>query len=171
MKPIYTILFFSVLIIGSLIAIDKNCQDKNCQDKIVQVDRAYIIDSVKTVQLTQKIEIQKALQAAEKIITEGLKPQIKVLKETVKVYVWKYRTDTVKSLPCDSALIAYEALVDTLDKEAESYSKQLYLCEQQSAIKDTIITNKTKLIDTYQCRTEWKVKHRFWAWVIGYKCK
>jgi predicted RNase H-like nuclease (RuvC/YqgF family) len=72
------------------------------------------------------------------------------LKHISDSLIEKYHIDTI----CQKIVTSKQAEIDTLNvavenigQEAESYSRQLYLCEKSSILKDTIIMNKTDLIN------------------------
>ena len=67
---------------------------------------------------------------------------------------------------------------DSLDSEAQQYSRLLYVERGKSADKDTLIISKERLIVAYQqqfsrinCMDDWTGKHKFWSWLLGIKCR
>ena len=67
---------------------------------------------------------------------------------------------------------------DSLDSEAQQYSR--LLCEERikSLAKDTVMTSHETLITAYQqqfsrinCMDDWTGKHKFWSWLLGVKCR
>lgn len=141
---------------------------------VIQTDRtSIIIDSMRSVSVLEKIEISKALQASEEAITKALQKKI----VTKKIYITKleerYVPDTTL---CDTLLTEYKEQVALLDQEAESYSRQVYECDKQNILKDTVILNyqntqnilKKEIITLQKSnKRNWIERNRGWVAFIG----
>ena len=140
----------------------------------IKLDRTSIlIDSMRSVALIEKIEISNALQSSEAIIAKGLKAKI----ITKKIYITKIEERYVHDTTlCDTLVKEQKEEIGLLDKEAESYSRQVYECEKQNVLKDTIILNykltqKTlnKEINTLnkKVKRNWIERNKAWIAFIG----
>lgn len=79
---------------------------------------------------------------------------------------------------CDSMLIAKnkeisekDTLIDELDLEAREYSDKIVLLVEKVNTQNLLLFEKDKTIDNLNCAASWKVNHRFWAWLLGWKCE
>ena len=146
-------------------------------------------DSLETLRLNERIGNFKAGQDKEKKNTVSIQVELDKTKRNYSQV--KHRADSLQRLvpesdtTCIKALTAKQAQIDTLDhenvlldQEAESYSKRLYLCEQQSMVKDTIITNKTSaitettrinetLINQLRKKDNWFERNKIWIGVVA----
>lgn len=181
-------IFVSLLFI--CVAIGYFTQEPN-QTPFNQSDyRQHIIDSVRISDNKQKVAEIEAMQAIE---------AEKVLNAKKKVSFYRNEAERLKHIS-DSLMSAHESELDTicreiitskqteidtlnrvvneLDIEAESYSRNLYLCETKYGLKVTdfelvntenvrlkvIISEKDKTIKCLRNRN-------FWTWVFGRKCR
>lgn len=86
--------------------------------------------------------------------------------------------ESEKSLArCDSLVTAQndviqaqDSLINELDLEAREYSKQAYLLTHKTELQSIIIQAQDSTIKQLNCAVKWKIEHRFWAWVMGWKC-
>lgn len=79
---------------------------------------------------------------------------------------------------CDSVIAAKnkvisekDTLIDELDAEAQEYSRQVFQLTDKADKQSQLIKEKDIQIDNLSCTVNWKVRHKFWAWLLGYKCK
>ncbi len=139
------------------------------QNAITSDLRASLIDSVQTAVLVAKnaeIDTLKAKEAmkteAAILVAEYWKGKANVLGSKAAKY--KNKADSLANAytgtECNELIGAFRQANDTLkaentalknenealDVEAEGYSRQLYLCETQNVINDTIIASKIALI-------------------------
>ena len=174
LKIVIALLFIFAFTIGFTVIRIDSCSTKKVLTKvdnaIVADFRASIVDSVRTAELWKKnaeIDSMKA-QEAKKTIAEhnsavyweqiANKRGISATKqknradslaqyagEDCKPFLDEYRqaNDSLKS-----ENVALDSTNLKLNIEAESYSRRLYLCEQQNVIKDTINASKVRLIAT-----------------------
>lgn len=140
----------------------------------IKPDRtSIIVDSMRSVSVLEKIEISKALQASEEALTKAL--QHKII--TKKIYITKleerYVPDTTL---CDTLLTEYKEQVQLLDREAESYSRQIYECDKQNILKDTVILNyqntqkilKNEIITLQKSnKRNWIERNKAWVAFVG----
>jgi hypothetical protein len=117
----------------------------------------HVKDSLNSIHYNELIENYEAGKKAEAVNTEiyknkasKYKTESERLKHISDSLIAKYPIDTT----CKKIVTAKQAEIDTLNvavenigQEAESYSRQLYLCEKGSILKDTVIMNKTDLIN------------------------
>ena len=166
-KTLLTIAGFLLCIFAVLMFVPK-------PNKPIQLDRtSIIVDSMRNVALLEKIEISKALQASEAIIAKGLKAKIitkVVYREKLEE---RYVPDTTL---CDTIVMCYKAENELLNQEAESYSRQLYECEKQNILKDTVILNNqltqktlNKEIATLskKVKRNWIERNKGWIGFVG----
>ena len=175
-----------LLVILTIITINKPIQPPFNQSDY----RQHIIDSVRISDNKQKVAEIEAMQAIE---------NEKVLSAKKKVSFYRNEAERLKHIS-DSLISAHEAELDTicreiitskqneidtlnrvvneLDIEAESYSRNLYLCETKYDLKVTdfdlvntengrlkvIISEKDKTINCLRNRN-------FWTWLFNRKCK
>lgn len=140
-------------------------------DNAIAADfRASIVDSVQTADLWKKnaqIDSVKAQEAKKTIDarTSAVYWEKIANKRGISATKYKNKADSLAQYAgedCKPFLDAYRQANDSLKSEnvaldstnlklnieAESYSRQLYLSEQQVVIKDTIIASKVRLIAT-----------------------
>lgn len=142
-------------------ALDK-CSIKKTGQVITTTETAdlrhFLTDSLKTVRANEKIaaiEAGKQIEAkntlkykANAVYFAKVALNQKHISDSLQNLIPKEDTTCLKTL--ESKQIEIDNLTDenkNLDSEAESYSKQLYLCESQNVIKDTIIQGKNNYID------------------------
>jgi len=147
MKILPFIVFLSVFFAGL-------CALKECDPIPEPIYTTIIRDSILIVNNNDSIKILSKILACEKAKENDLKKTIAELKKKVDAKITVYRLDTVaRSAPCDSAITALEVYADSLDAEAQAYSRQIYLLEtmadfqKSTAIsQDGIITTKNEQI-------------------------
>jgi predicted RNase H-like nuclease (RuvC/YqgF family) len=114
-------------------------------------------DSLNAIHYNELIANYEAGQKAEAVNTSiykaraaEYKTESERLKHISDSLIDKYGLDTI----CQKIVNAKQSEIDTLNvavenigMEAESYSRQLYSCEKSSILKDTVIMNKTDLIN------------------------
>ena len=192
MKPFVIAFKFSiiaVLILAFVIILQK--YDVKPAPPVVPDVQATQNDSVITAQMKRKIakrdSLINALELKLTATTEkvgSLKSENKGLKagndSLSKFYCSHHNLQT-----CDSLVIAKQVYIDgleqendSLDSEAEQYSRLLYVERGKSADKDTLIGSKERLIVAYKqqfsrinCMDDWTAKHKFWSWLLGIKCR
>ena len=148
-------------------------------------------DSVITAQMKRKIAKRDSLINALEIklaaTSETVTYQSVIIKrqkisvDTFSNYYRKHHNlaDCDTLVKCQANYITgLEQLNDSLDSEAQQYSKLLYVERGKSADKDTLIGSKERLIVAYKqqfsrinCMDDWTTKHKFWSWLLGIKCK
>ena len=122
------------------------------------------IDSSKAVikQKNSKIQIQKA----ELTVYKAYKDSLQLAYEREKTFA---RCDSL--VQAQSAVISeQDTIITELDLEAQEYSKQMELLTETKDVQGMIIMQQEATIDNLKCAFKWKVKHKFWAWVMGWKC-
>lgn len=162
--------------------------------------RAFLIDSTRTSVLASenvKLDIVKTKEAkkTETAKASALYWENIAKKRSVSATIYRNKADSLASLDtgqCKDIIQAFRQANDTLQSEnvalsnenqemhteIQGYSNQLFICEKQSLNKDSIIASHKKnisvlsiQINNYQCYRDWGLKHRFWKWVFGWKCK
>jgi hypothetical protein len=88
--------------------------------------------------LSDKAEISKALEVAQKKISDGLKPVIKWQKADSEKKVTKALKDSDLTPDCDSAIVAQKRYSDSLVRKSVSDSIQLAECHNQKQAIDSI---------------------------------
>jgi hypothetical protein len=180
-----------ISILVSVIFLQK-CGVKHTDNTINQAEINQVVnhvkDSLKTVHYTDLIYNYQAGQKAEAVKTNEYKrkaltykSESERLKHISDSIINKYGLDTI----CKKIVTAKQAEIDTLNntvkivgQEAESYSRQLYLCEKQSTFKDTIILNKNdllsrtndinaKLAKELKAKNNWVERNKIWIGVIA----
>jgi hypothetical protein len=165
MKTVKLISYFVIAIIGftSLFFSIKSIIQPKQPDANTADFRQHIVDSVRLAENKLKIETIKAMQAKEVLIAKDANK---------KVNYYKNEAERLKHIS-DSLISAHEAELDTicreiitskqneidtlnrvvneLDNEAESYSRNLYLCETKynlQLITDSINTSEKLRLNT-----------------------
>lgn len=197
------IIFLLLLIfIFSWIGISRCNEDKQTlatEQVNTSILRAFLIDSTRTSTLkadNAKLDSMKAVEASKtKQATANAKYWEYIAVQRGKAAIaYKNKADSLSQNAgeeCIPFLEAYREANDSLRSEnialdsanlylnieAEGYSRQLFLCEQQSSNKDSILASKEIKINQYesqigklQCYRNWGLKHRFWKWVFGWEC-
>ena len=187
----YKFSIIAVLILVFVIILQK-CDVKHTDNVINGSELStainHVKDSLKTLHYQELIANYKAGQQAEAIKTvaykhraAGYKTELERLKHISDSLIEIYPIDTI----CRKIVSAKQAEIDTLNasieligQEAESYSKQLYLCDKASIIKDTIIIGKTELIQKQQLindkllkelkgKQNWFERNKLWIGVVA----
>lgn len=162
--------------------------------------RAFLIDSTQTAEHRAIIAKLDSAKAAEALRTEKYKANSEKFKQ--EAYVLRKSNNGLRNkldsmlqsgtATCGEMLGASLELNDSLrvektkldsaltevDKEAQSYSDRLWLCEQSSKENEGIIHEHEKYIGVLQntvadlqCYREWGNNHRFLKWLFGWKCR
>lgn len=79
---------------------------------------------------------------------------------------------------CDSTLNAKnvllaekDTLINDLDNEAQKYSDNIVTLKSKINDQHQLIKEKDVTIQNLSCAMEWKINHKFIAWILGWKCK
>lgn len=156
------------------------------QPKPIQPDlRAYLLDSIQTANLAMNVAEIQAVKEREAIITQQWKlkadyyrqraGKARIISDSLLVSV----TDT----NCLKVVESKQSEIDTLnlacnalDNEAIGYSRQLYLCENQSDIKsvtiESLMTGRERMnndIERLQKsnKRSWIERNKIWLGAIG----
>ena len=125
------------------------CNQPEIKDNTFDL-RSYLVDSIQTANLAMNVAEIQAVKEQQAIITQQWKlkaeyyrsraGKVKIISDSLLVYV----TDT----NCIKVVESKQSEIDTLnlacnalENEAIGYSRQLFLCENQNQLKDTIINN------------------------------
>ena len=162
--------------------------------------RAFLIDSTQTAEHRSNIAKLDSAKAAESLKTEKYKANAEKFKQ--EAYGLRKTNNGLRnkldsmlvsgtatcgemlgaSLELNDSLRAENTKLDSalieVDKEAQSYSQRLWLSEQASAEKDSVVQKHEKYIgvlqntvSNLQCYREWGNNHRFLKWLFGWKCR
>jgi hypothetical protein len=154
----------------------------------LQQEVNHVKDSLNDIHYNELIANYEAGQKAEAVNTSiykaraaEYKTESERLKHISDSLIDKYGLDTI----CQKIVTAKQAEIDTLNvavenigQEAESYSQQLYLCEKSNILKDTVIMNKTdlinqtnelnnKLIKDLKNKNNWFNRNKIWIGVVA----
>lgn len=194
------VLFFSVVGIRSCIHRNAEVrQEVKAEKAISAVYSAKQVDSIRTHYILQEIAAIDSTRSAERQISTVAHYAVDISnKKTNKLQAQldkeRAENDSLKvaKAPCAEMLDSYirtnrtlgfvslqkDTTIKELGIEAESYSRQLYLCDKQQSKKDSIITSKEQLLKTYEqnfstlaCYREWGEGHKFLKWLFGWKCR
>jgi len=131
-----------ILLIVVIISVPR-CTTKQAEQVFTKAEKETALNSLRneltTKYLSQNAETAKALQIAEKRISDGLKPIIIRQKADAAKKVAEARKDTSLTTKSDSAITSLERYSVTLERKVKSDSIQIVRCDEQNAIKDTII--------------------------------
>jgi hypothetical protein len=83
-----------------------------------------------------------------------------------------------KTIPrCDSTITAKNSVIKQqktaihqLDSVVKDYSRQVYLLDNKVELQSILISSKDSTITQLECAYNWKIKHKFWSWFLGWKC-
>jgi len=170
----------------------QKCGVKHTENVINQTEIQQAVNQVKdSLQSLHYIELianYKSGQDAEAKKTIEVKRKLAQIK--ISASELKFKNDSLKKLIpvtdtlCNTVVGSMQAEIDTikaenvlLDIEAESYSRQLYLCEKQSYLKDTVILNKIDLINRsndlnrklskeLKAKNNWFNRNKIWIGVV-----
>jgi predicted RNase H-like nuclease (RuvC/YqgF family) len=148
----------------------------------------HVKDSLNAIHYNELIANYEAGLKAEAVNTaiykdkaSKYKTESERLKHISDSLIAKYPIDTT----CKKIVTAKQAEIDTLNvevenigQEAESYSRQLYLCEKGSILKDTVILKKinlinqtndlnTKLTKELKAKNNWFNRNKIWFGVVA----
>jgi len=147
--------------------------------------RSYLVDSIQTANLAMNVAEIQAVKEKEAIITKQWKlkaeyykkraAHIKIISDSLLIYV----TDT----NCLKVVESKQNEIDTLnlacnalENEAIGYSRQLFLCENQSVLKDTIVRNLNNNVERLNrkvvqlvksSKRNWIERNKIWIGAIG----
>lgn len=132
-------------------------------------------------ELLSKTEIQLAKANSDKQI---LRKELSTAYDTVETLQQRYR-DNKTLAGCDSLVTAQSSVISKQKQLIGEYRSDSILYSDRENLlkgivvsKDSIIFAQNKILDIKNtdiqnliCAQDWKFKHRFWAWVFGWKCK
>lgn len=140
------------------------------------------IDKHKTDSLLREISIRDALIAKAK--AGALIAQVENAQTKKELVVIKDYADSLEIIThilhpeCDSIVFAknevivkQDSLINGLDNEIGYHKEQLKLISEQRTIDTTVIKQQMETINTLSCAYDWKIRHKFWAWLFRWKCK
>jgi len=157
---------------------------------------------------SDSLSIQHMLDMNKKIDSTRVIEQLKAKTEHMNVVYHRNKADKLNkevmqkqsiidsltniNAPCEEQLIEYKSQnyklklqvieLDSaylaLDIEAESYSRDSYLCNVQRSNDSILIASLNKsnkslklYISKVECTADWSEKHKFLSWLFGIKCK
>lgn len=83
------------------------------------------------------------------------------------------RNDTacIKAITAKNRVIQRkDSIINWLDAETREYSRTIFIAQTTIQKDSLIISKQAQTIDNLSCAYGWKVKHKFWAWLFGWKC-
>ncbi len=195
--------FILLAIIFSVIGVRKYQEDRKTlatEKANTAVLRAYLVDSTRTHMMNTINAGLDTVKAREAKKTEEAKNNAIYWenianKRGASATKYRNKADSLAALDtgqCKEVITAFRQSNDELQlkntaldsantdlhAESEGYSRQLFICEKQSANKDSVIKSHedhifilSGQIENYQCYRDWGLKHRFWRWVFGWKCR
>lgn len=148
-------------------------------DPVIEyVENIHKLDSLSYIinDLTAKIEGSKvAIEAKNKVIVNQ-KNEIAEVKTYADSLELAYQNDKSLEL-CDSVIMAKNSVIESqdtlivnLEAQTKEYSNQVCLLNETVNTKNQIIFQKDSTIETLNCAYDWKIRRKFWAWVLGWKC-
>ena len=149
--------------------------------------RAFLIDSVQTSEMQINISEMQVLKEQTAKETAQYKANANWYKnkyvdqrnvsDSLKNLIPKTDTACLKAIASKQVEISYlDSALTECDKEAIGYSKQLYLCEGQSELKDISLISKslviTKLNEDIEVlqksnKRNWFERNKMWIGIIG----
>lgn len=145
---------------------------------IEYVENIHKLDSLqyKIDELTAKLEGSKiAIESKNKVIVVQ-KKEIAKVKTYADSLETAYQNDRNLEL-CDSVIMAkntviesQDTLITNLESQTREYENQVCLLAETVKTKDEIILQKDSTIETLSCAYDWKIRRKFWAWLLGWKC-
>ena len=120
----------------------------------------------------------------QKHLTEKFRDAVKLATDRADSAEVRYnRQKTIEG--CDSTIKhknvvirSKDSLINSLDKEAQEYSNLAYSYMGKYSIAQEEVNSKKdllgyyKTLDTdYNCFLDWKLKHKFWVWILRVKCR
>lgn len=167
-----------LLVAAGVIWYSKTRPPKEPETVIQVVENNVKVDSLKwEIQTLNKLldSAGKVIQRRDgKIITQRREiATLKAFKDSAQLAYEREKTlERCDSLVTaqNGVIQAQDSLINELDLEAREYSKQAYLLTHKTELQSIIIQAQDSTIKQLNCAATWKVKHRFWAWVMGWKC-
>lgn len=84
---------------------------------------------------------------------------------------------SLHSPECDSAISAKNGviqrqneLIKGIELESQLYIAQIDILKDINRTDSVLIKQQSGTIDELSCAYNWKIRHKFWAWVFGWKC-
>ena len=177
-------LFIYGLLVGLILSLTayvwwlENKSEPENDPVIEYVENIHKLDSLNYVieELTAKLEGSKiAIESKNKFIVVQ-KKEIAKVKTYADSLEASYQNDRDIEL-CDSVIMAkntvieaQDTLIISLESKGVEYIKQVCLITETINTKDQVIFEKDSTIETLRCAYDWKIKRKFWAWVLGWKC-
>ncbi len=126
--------------------------------------------------LNVKIDSSYKVINTKKVVIEVQKKKISDIKNYADSLQSVYLAN--KTIPgCDSVLHAKDSLIKEknivikqLDDQNKDYSRQVFLLSSKNELQNIMITSKDSTINKLECAYNWKIKHKFLAWFLGWKC-
>ena len=155
------------------------------------VDMAHVKDSLKIDSLNQCIEAQSNLLSKYEISIDKSKSKVRNL--TSRLLTEKERADSAEAAYnrtktidlCDSTIKTKNNVISTqdstiteLNNECLDYSNSIVILKSQNVAKDSVISilengieRQNTTIENLNCHKEWAIRHKFWKWLLGWKCE
>jgi hypothetical protein len=190
MKTAYKIFIIAALVFGCLVLINR-CSYKKAEVVNQNTDlsdvRRLITDSIQTannitlIACIEDVKVQEALKAERYKATamkyKNAAEKQKVISDSLQKLIPKTDTICIKAIESKQMEIdTLNAVCDELDAEAESYSRQLFLCENQKKLiaenlnlskTDLQIANRSieKLMQSN--KRSWFERNKMWIGIVG----
>ena len=177
-------LFIYGLLVGLILSLTayvwwlENKSEPENDPVIEYVENIHKLDSLNYVieELTAKLEGSKiAIESKNKVIVVQ-KKEIAKVKTYADSLEASYQNDRNLEL-CDSVIMAKNSVIEsqdtlivTLEAQTKEYSNQVCLLNETINTKDKIIFQKDSTIETLSCAYDWKIRRKFLAWLLGWKC-
>ena len=182
---IVLVLIFIALFMVLAVVLDKHTQHGQV---VEQIDTILVSDARKEIAYDNAIAHFDSLQQKESEKVERYKLKAIIYAKNSEYWrkvadslqkVTKIDTFCVRILEAkDSTILALDNENEALDNELQTYSKKLYLANQQIKQDTIFIRERSRTIqalsdriEKIQCTNNWIQRHKFTAWVFGIKCK
>ena len=152
-KAVITYIGLIVAVMSVFIIINAagNCQQKKVENTITQSELQTALNIQKREldekYMSQLIDSSKVIKSYHKKISDGLKPRIVYKEKIVKVLVDSVRKDSVSSELCLETVNKQEELIFDLETKAYHDSIQLFECNYQNVLNDSLIYKKDASFD------------------------
>lgn len=175
--------FFYGFLIGLLIAMGgyivwNSGEDEKPDPVVESVENIHKLDSLQYCidELTAREDSSRiVIETRNRIIINQKKDYSKVKTYADSLEAAYYSDKTIEK--CDSTItaknlviVSQDSIIKNQDVVIDECSNLVGSLSEKVETQDEIIAEKNSTIAELSCAYDWKIKRKFWAWVLGWKC-
>lgn len=136
------------------------------------------VDSLLLVNARKDSTLRKSAKKLAVLRSDNQQKEDSLAKLLAYAYALEEQAALLHQPACDSAIKAKNVVIDKQDQlitglktETKEYNVQVSILNEQRMTDSLIIFRQAYTINELSCAYKWKIKHRFWAWIFGWKCR